>query len=220
MVSNRWIFSIGNVHLNRQSEPFNNITGNYMFHLNCHQPAIIFTFLWQAISVMSVLVGSTKTQAALGLTVHHVPATTTLIWQTQSPVTGSPGNAPSVYTTPMVQTASSANQVTLAQPSIKTVKAACAIWQVFTLPCAQGGTQPACVTQPQELVLACPMCWVPHVTSVPLATGTWLAEKDVRPVTVIQKIPKATSATRQENYSAFQEPGCWCFDMTKWRPSY
>lgn len=99
-------------------------------------------------------------------------------------------------------------------------QAACAIWQVFTLPCAQGGTQPACVTQPQELVLACPMCWVAHVTSVPLATGTWLAEKDVRPVAVIQKTPKATSATRQENYYVFQEPGCWSFDVAKWGPSY
>lgn len=31
-----------------------------------------------------------------------------------------------------------------------------AICQVFTLPCAQGGMQPVCVTQPQELALACP----------------------------------------------------------------
>lgn len=34
MISNRWIFPTGNVHLNRESEHFNNITGNYMFHLN------------------------------------------------------------------------------------------------------------------------------------------------------------------------------------------
>ena len=76
----------------------------------------------QAIAVTSVLVGFTKTQAAPGLTVCHVPAITTLMWQTQSPVTGSLGNAPSVYTTPTEQTASSANQGILAQLSIKTVE--------------------------------------------------------------------------------------------------
>lgn len=78
--------------------------------------------LWQEIGVTNVLVGSTKTQAAPGLNVLHVPAITISMWQTQSPVTGSLGNAPSVYTTPMEQTASSANLDTLAQPSFKTVK--------------------------------------------------------------------------------------------------
>lgn len=64
------------------------------------------------------------------------------------------------------------------------------------------------------------MWWAQRVTSVPLATGTWLVEKDVRSVTVIQKTPKATSATRQENHSAFWELGWQRFGMAQWRPSY
>lgn len=80
--------------------------------------------------------------------------------------------------------------------------------------------QPVCVTQPRELALACPTWWARRATSVPLATGTWLVEKDVSSVTVIQKTPKATSATRQENYSAFRELGWWCFGMAQWGPSY
>lgn len=92
------------------------------WQLNSHQPAHLYLSLWQAGSVMSVPVGSTKTQEAPRRAVHHAPATTTLTWPTQSPVTESPGNASSVCTTPMEHTASSANPGILAQPLLRTAK--------------------------------------------------------------------------------------------------